>query len=213
MSGSVPSAVRVEHVVVGQPGERLAPPGRVAQPADERGERQDRRPRSRAPAARRPRPCSRGRAGPAAATDEPDRQRDRQDRAGPVARRPVDEQVRPVGRGQLPLEELDLLERQRERGQHQAGRDQAVDPIGSRRPEQGGDEPAGDEPAEQREQDHHRGHLLDERQPQQDADERRAIAARPARTAPSRTPGPSPPRAGGPACRCRSGAPGRRAGA
>ena len=42
--GQGPAAVGVEHVVVGQPRQGLAPPGGVAQPADDRGERQDRRP-------------------------------------------------------------------------------------------------------------------------------------------------------------------------
>ena len=93
MSGSAPSRSRVEHVVVGQPGQRLAPPGRVAQPADQRGERQDRRPGlQRRPLDAPDRVLAEDPAEQPA--DDPDGQRDGQDHARQVAGRPIDEQVR-----------------------------------------------------------------------------------------------------------------------
>ena len=149
-------AVRAEHVIVGQPGERLAPPGRVAQPADDRGERQDRRPGLQ----RRPLDPP-----DLAPREEPAEQRDGRARpASGIARITPGQSLAGrwmnrfviFGRRKLPLEELDLLERQRQRGQHRAGRDQAVDPVRSRRPRARPARAGPRRARQQREQDHHR---------------------------------------------------------
>ena len=113
-----------------QAWQRLAPPGWVAQPADRRRERQDGGPGLKG----RPLDPPDGTLGEHPAeypADQPDHQRNCQERTRPVADGSVNEQVRELGRRQLPLQDLDLLERQTKRGQHGERCQHGVDPIGS----------------------------------------------------------------------------------
>ena len=84
----------------------------------------------------------------------------------------MDEEVRSVGEGQLPLQALDLQEGQAQGQQHQPRRDHAVDPVGPAAPRaERTRQVAGDQPDQERHHHADRGHLLDERQAEQDPDQ------------------------------------------
>ena len=91
-------AITAERVVMSQPGQCFAPPGRVAQPADDRREGEDGRPGLERRPLHSPE-LAPGKEPAQQPPEEPDCQRNGQNDARQVARGPMDEKVRLGGRG------------------------------------------------------------------------------------------------------------------
>ena len=153
-----------------QPRQGLAPPGRVPEPSDERGERQDRRPGlERRPLGAPDRVGAEG--PPQEPASDPDEEGDRQEDPRQALRETRREQVDLRRAGQDSPQAMDFQGGDAQGDEHRGRRDEAVDPVGpapsaGERPRQVTD----DEPGQERAEDHHGRHLLEERQAQEHAD-------------------------------------------
>ncbi len=110
--------IDAERVIVRQPRKCVTPPGRVAQPADDGSERQDRGPRLERRPLDAPDRCLRETSSRARRRINQTSQGNGQDRARPVARGTMVEKIGHTRRRESPLQHLDLLERQSQRNQH-----------------------------------------------------------------------------------------------
>ena len=131
MSGRAPSRSVLSIVVVRQPRQGLAPPGRVARASRRAGRTPGSPSRSPAPGARPPRPGACGRPAPGAGG----RSRRARGIASRIARQAAlggsgENRSVYVGGGKMPRQAMDLQGGEAQGDEHRGRRDEAVDPVG-----------------------------------------------------------------------------------